>query len=55
MEKVREYIDSQKTDEHRRKYEKTGRYSKKDAADAAKGRLYPAGDYGRPGFYAPFR
>ena len=29
MEKVREYIDSQKTDEHRRKYEKTGRYSKK--------------------------
>ena len=28
-EKVREYIDSQKTDEHRRKYEKTGRYSKK--------------------------
>jgi putative transposase len=29
MEKVREYIDSQKTEEHRRKYEKTGNYSKK--------------------------
>ena len=29
MEKVREYIDSQQTEEHRRKYEKTGRYSKK--------------------------
>ena len=29
MEKVREYIDSQKTEEHRRKYEKTGKYSKK--------------------------
>jgi putative transposase len=28
MEKVREYIDSQQTEEHRRKYEKTGRYSK---------------------------
>ena len=29
MEKVKEYIDSQQTEEHRRKYEKTGRYSKK--------------------------
>ena len=29
MEKVREYIDSQQTEEHRRKYEKTGKYSKK--------------------------
>ena len=29
MEKVREYIDSQKTEEHRRKYEKTGKYSQK--------------------------
>ena len=29
MEKVMEYIDSQQTEEHRRKYEKTGRYSKK--------------------------
>ena len=29
MEKVREYIDFQQTEEHRRKYEKTGKYSKK--------------------------
>ena len=29
MEKVREYIDSQKAEEHRRKYEKTGKYRKK--------------------------
>ena len=29
MEKVKEYIHSQQTEEHRRKYEKTGRYSKK--------------------------
>ena len=28
---------------------------KKGAADAAEGRLYPTDDYGRPGFYAPFR
>jgi REP element-mobilizing transposase RayT len=26
---VTKYIDSQQTEEHRRKYEKTGRYSKK--------------------------
>ena len=29
MEKVREYIDSQKTEEHRRKYEKTEKYKKR--------------------------
>ena len=29
MEKVREYIESQRTDEHKRKYVKSGRYSKK--------------------------
>jgi hypothetical protein len=29
MEKVREYIDSQKTEEHMRKYEKTGKYKKR--------------------------
>ena len=29
MEKVRDYINSQRTDDHKRKYEKTGRYSKK--------------------------
>jgi len=26
IEKVKEYIDSQRTDEHKRKYEKTGKY-----------------------------
>lgn len=29
MEKVKEYIESQRTDAHKRKYEKTGRYAKK--------------------------
>ena len=29
MSKVKEYINSQRTDDHKRKYEKTGRYSKK--------------------------
>ena len=29
MEKVREYINSQRTDEHHRKYIKSGKYSKK--------------------------
>ena len=29
MEKVKEYIDSQRTDEHKRKYEKTGKYKKR--------------------------
>ena len=30
MEKAKEYISSQRTDEHKRKYEKSGRYSKKN-------------------------
>ena len=61
MEKVKEYIDSQQTEEHRRKYEKganmkkPGDTVKKGTADAAEGRLYPADDYGRLGVYAPFR
>ncbi|MCI6675475.1 MAG: transposase, partial [Clostridiales bacterium] len=29
MEKVKDYINSQRTDDHKRKYEKTGKYSKK--------------------------
>ena len=29
MEKVKEYINAQRTDGHKRKYEKTGRYAKK--------------------------
>ena len=29
MEKVKEYIESQRTDEHKRKYEKSGKYAKK--------------------------
>lgn len=29
MENVKEYIESQRTDAHKRKYEKTGRYAKK--------------------------
>lgn len=29
MEKVKEYIDSQRSDEHRRKYERSGKYAKK--------------------------
>lgn len=29
MEKVKEYIESQRSEEHRRKYEKSGKYSKK--------------------------
>ena len=29
LEKVREYIDSQRTEEHKRKYIKSGKYSKK--------------------------
>lgn len=29
MEKVKEYIESQRTDEHKRKYVKSGKYSKK--------------------------
>lgn len=29
MEKVREYIDSQRSDDHKRKYEKSGKYSKR--------------------------
>ena len=29
MEKVKEYIESQRTDDHKRKYEKSGRYAKK--------------------------
>ena len=29
LEKVREYIDSQRTEEHKRKYVKSGKYSKK--------------------------
>ncbi|MCQ2509003.1 MAG: IS200/IS605 family transposase [Lachnospiraceae bacterium] len=29
MEKVKEYIESQRTDEHKRKYVKSGRYAKK--------------------------
>lgn len=28
MEKVKEYIESQRTDEHKRKYIKTGKYKK---------------------------
>ena len=28
MEKVKDYINSQRTDEHKRKYEKTGKYKK---------------------------
>lgn len=31
LEKVREYIEGQRTDAHKRKYEKTGRYTKKKA------------------------
>ena len=34
---------------------KPGDTVKKGTADAAEGRLYPADDYGRLGFYAPFR
>ena len=34
---------------------KPGDKVKKGTADAAEGRLYPADDYGRLGFYAPFR
>ena len=29
MEKIKEYVESQRTDDHKRKYEKTGRYKKK--------------------------
>ena len=29
MEKVKEYIEGQRTDEHRRKYEKSGKYARK--------------------------
>ena len=29
LEKVKEYIDSQRTDEHKRKYEKSGKYQKR--------------------------
>ena len=29
LEKVREYIDSQRTEEHKRKYVRSGKYSKK--------------------------
>ena len=29
LEKIKEYIESQKTDSHKRKYEKTGRYKKR--------------------------
>ncbi len=32
MEKIREYIDSQRSDEHKRKYEKSGKYSKQKKA-----------------------
>lgn len=28
LEKIKQYIDSQRTDDHKRKYEKTGRYKK---------------------------
>lgn len=31
MEKVKEYINRQKTDDHKRKYKKTGKYKKKNA------------------------
>lgn len=31
MEKVKEYINAQRTDGHKRKYEKSGKYKKKDA------------------------
>jgi len=30
LENVKKYIESQRTDEHKRKYEKTGKYSKKN-------------------------
>ena len=32
MEKVKEYIESQRTDEHRRKYVKSGKYAKKKSS-----------------------
>lgn len=35
LEKVKEYIDSQRTEEHKRKYVKTGRYAKKKKGRAS--------------------
>ena len=29
LDKIKEYVDSQRTEYHKRKYEKTGRYKKK--------------------------